>query len=526
MTSPRKSPPSRASSGKVSTRAERNIEWIEKYCRTPEGKHVGKPIVLRDWQKAELRKIYDNPHGTRQAIISLPRKNGKTALISFLLLLHLCGPESKPNSQLYSAAQSRDQAATVFKLAAKVVRQSPELNEAVLIRDTAKELVCAERGTLYAALSAEKSTAHGKSPIFAVHDELGQVKGPVSELYEAVETGMGAHDEPLSIIISTQAPTDNDLLSRLIDNARTGNDPTTTLTVFEAPKDADPFDIETLKACNPAWGDFLNDKEVIRTMEMAKSLPSQEPAFRNLHLNQRVDASNRFVSSTIWQANGGAPDGDWAGCAIYAGLDLSAVNDLTAFTPMAQVNGFWEVRPTFWLPGEGLREKSRADRVPYDVWAAQGFLETAPGPTIEYKYVAERIYEFYADYPSLTVGFDRWGFKHLRPWLLEAGFTDEQIDTVFVEVGQGFQTMSPALRELESALLAKKVKHGDHVVLETCAANAVVTSDPAGNRKLNKAKSAGRIDGMVALAMAFAVAPNISETEGPSVYESRGVLVF
>jgi phage terminase large subunit-like protein len=94
------------------TRAERNIEWVERFCRTPEGKFVGQPIKLRDWQKAELRKIYDNPAGTRQAIISLPRKNGKTALISFLLLLHLCGPEAKPNSQLYSAAQSKDQAAT------------------------------------------------------------------------------------------------------------------------------------------------------------------------------------------------------------------------------------------------------------------------------------------------------------------------------------------------------------------------------------------------------------------------------
>src|SRR5690606_29237759 len=158
------------------TRGERNIAWIEEYCRTPEGRFVGMPIELRDWQKAELRKIYDNPHGTRQAIISLPRKNGKTALIAFLLLLHLCGPEAKPNSQLYSAAQSRDQAATVFKLAAKVIRMSPDLSPVVIIRDTAKELLCPELGTFYAALSADKSTAHGKSPVFAVHDELGQVK--------------------------------------------------------------------------------------------------------------------------------------------------------------------------------------------------------------------------------------------------------------------------------------------------------------------------------------------------------------
>lgn len=118
------------------TRAARNIAWIERYCRVPEGQHVARPIKLRAWQKNELRKIYDNPHGTRRAILSFGRKNGKTALAAFLLLLHLCGPEARSNSQLYSAAQSRDQAAILFSLAAKVVRLSPELSEVVTIRDT------------------------------------------------------------------------------------------------------------------------------------------------------------------------------------------------------------------------------------------------------------------------------------------------------------------------------------------------------------------------------------------------------
>jgi phage terminase large subunit-like protein len=489
------------------TRGERAIQWIEEHCRTPEGKFVGTPIKLRAWQKAELKKIYDNPVGTRQAIISLPRKNGKTALISFLLLLHLCGPEAQPNSQLYSAAQSREQAATVFKLAAKVVRQSPTLNAVIIIRDTAKELLCPELGTFYAALSADKSTAHGKSPIFAVHDELGQVKGPVSELYDAVETGMGAHDAPLSVIISTQAPTDNDLLSRLIDAARTGKDPHTTLTVFEAPADADPFAVKTLKECNPAWGDFLNDKEVIRTMEAAKSLPSQEPSYRNLHLNQRVNQSSPFITKLVWQSCGGPVSDDWGAAEVYSGLDLSSTSDLTAHVPIAFIEDAWEVKPTFWLPGEGLREKARADRVPYDVWHNEGLLQTTPGRAVEYEWVAHQLYAFEQTHNWKQCAFDRWGMKYLRPWLIKAGFTEERIEELFVEFGQGFQSMSPALRDTETAILSGKVRHGDHPVLTMCAANAVVTTDPAGGRKLNKAKAAGRIDGMVALAMAFGVAP-------------------
>jgi phage terminase large subunit-like protein len=81
--------------------------------------------------------------------------------------------------------------------------------------------------------------------------------------------------------------------------------------------------------------------------------------------------------------------------------------------------------------------------------------------------------------------------------------------------------MSPALRDLEAALLGEKVRHGNHPVLTMCAANAVVSTDPAGGRKLNKATAAGRIDGMVSLAMAFGVAP--SEVEPAKVYE---IMVF
>lgn len=512
------------------TRSERNIRWIEDFCHTPDGMYVGKPIRLRDWQKAELRKIYDNPHGTRQAIISLPRKNGKTALISFLLLLHLCGPEAKANSQLYSAAQSRDQAATVFKLAAKVVRQSPDLNPVIVIRDTAKELLCPELGTFYAALSADKSTAHGKSPIFAVHDELGQVKGPTSDLYDAVETGMGAHESPLSIVISTQAPTDNDLLSRLIDKAIDGGDPQTTVTIFSAPMDADPFAVQTLKECNPAWGDFLNDKEVLRKRDEAKALSSQEPSYRNLHLNQRIDMTQPFIARATWDACGGRLH-DWGKAEVFSGLDLSATQDLTAHVPMAWVEDAWEIKPTFWLPGQGLREKSRLDRETYDIWHNQGFLETTPGRAVEYEWVAAQLYEFDQTHNWKKCAFDRWGMKFLRPWLLKAGFTESRLEELFVEFGQGFQSMSPALRDLEAALLARKVRLGEfemdgkvkagHPVLNMCAANAVVTTDPAGGRKLNKAKAAGRIDGLVAMAMAFGVAP--SEIERKAEYK---VLIF
>lgn len=493
--------------GRRLTRGERNIAWIEATCRIPEGRFVGKAVKLTKAQKGWIRAIYDTP--TRMFILSMARKNAKTATAAFLLLLHTCGPEARPNSQLYSAAQSREQAAILFALAAKVVRMSPQLSEYVVIRDTAKQLFCPELGTLYRALSAEASTAYGLSPVFTVHDELGQVKGPRSELYEALETASAAQEAPLSIIISTQAPTDADLLSLLIDDARTGAEPRNKVVLHSAPLDADPFSEETIRLANPHYDEFMNKEEVRRQAADAKRMPSREASYRNLILNQRVEASNPFISRTVWEENGAPPD-ILEGKTVYGGLDLSSVSDLTA---LVLVSDDGDVESTFWLPGEGLAEKARNDRVPYDVWEEDGLLQTTPGRAIEYEYIAHYLRDVFDRYEIRALAFDRYNMRFLKPWLERARFTEEELDR-FVEFGQGFVSMSPAIRELEARLLAKKLKHGKHPVLTMCAANAVAVSDPAGNRKFTKSKTSGRIDGMVALAMAVGVMPNETEHDG------------
>lgn len=514
----------RANRGRARSRGARNIRWIEGFCRVPEGRLVGQPVKLRKWQRDEIKRIYDNPAGTRRAIISFGRKNGKTALSAFLLLLHLCGPEARANSQLFSAAQSRDQAAILFSLAAKTVRMSPELAAVVTIRDTAKQLACQELGTLYRALSAEASTAYGLSPVFIVHDELGQVRGPRSELYEALETATGAQDNPLSIVISTQAPNPTDLLSVLIDDAKGGHDPRVVLSLYTAPDDADPFDRKTIRLANPAFGDFQNADEVLAMAEDARRMPSREPEYRNLILNQRVEMFSPFVSRTVWAACDADVAERFDG-PVYGGLDLSAVSDLTAKVYVSPVDGVWHVKPTFWLPGEGLAEKARVDRTPYDLWAKQGHLRTTPGKTIQYEFVAQTLWDDCQRMDVRKIAFDRWNWRFLKPWLLKAGFTEDQLEgdsAIFEPMGQGYQSMSPALRDLESALLEREIAHGGHPVLETCARNAVVTADPAGNRKLDKAKATGRIDGMVALAMAMSVAGSYEEPAdtGPSFWET------
>jgi phage terminase large subunit-like protein len=530
LTKKRKSPSSAGALGKpkkrkVETRGERNCRWIEANCRIPEGRDVGKPVKLRPWQRTEICRIYDNQSGTRRAIISFGRKNGKTALAAFLLLLHLCGPEARANSQLFSAAQSRDQASILFSLAAKVVRLSPDLSPFVVIRDTAKQLACHELGTLYRALSAEASTAFGLSPVFIVHDELGQVKGPRSELYEALETATAAQEEPLSIIISTQAPTDADLLSVLIDDAVAGHDPRVVVSLYTAPIDAAAFSDEAIKAANPAFGDFQNADEVRAMAQDAKRMKSREPEYRNLILNQRVEMRSPFISRSLWTSCAGQQSPNFSGCTVYGGLDLSSVNDLTALVLIAEIDGKWHAKSRFWLPEDGLAEKSRHDRVPYDKWAADGFLQTVPGASVDYDYVAQEMSELFVELDIGAIAFDRWGWKYFKPALQRARMDEADLEK-FIEFGQGFQSMTPAMRETESLILNDRFRHDCNPVLTMCAANAVVQTDTQQNRKLTKAKSHGRIDGMVALVMAIGSAPTPVEGKidmdallaGPAVF--------
>jgi phage terminase large subunit-like protein len=387
-----------------------------------------------------------------------------------------------------------------------MVRMNADLSRAVSIRESAKMLVCVELGTSYRALSADATTALGLSPSFVIHDELGAVIGSRSSLYEAMETATAAQEDPLSIIISTQAPSDKDLLSVLIDDALSGADLRTTVALYTAPKSLDPFSEEAIAAANPALNTFMNKREVLQMANDAQRMPSREMEYRRFILNQRVEVATPFVPVSVWDSCRGSVVPLDELSVLYGGLDLSAVNDLTAFVLIGRKDGRWHVHCRFWLPVEGLREKAMADRVPYDVWHTQGHLHVSPGRTVSYEHVAHELRQLFRQHNIQMVAFDRWNFKHLKPWLLKAGFTERMITERFQEFGQGTQSMSPALRDLEAALLDRQLVH-NNPVLSMCVTHTVIRTDSAGNRAPDKRKSTHRIDGAVALLMALAMAP-------------------
>lgn len=500
------------------TRAEAVIQFVERYCLTPDGEHVGKPLKLAEFQKRFIRDVYDNPAGTRRAYLSIARKNGKSGLIAGLLLAHLVGPEARLNSQIVSGAMSRDQAALVFNLAAKMVQLSPKLSKLVRIVPSSKRLIGLPMNTEYRALAADGRTAHGLSPVLAILDEVGQVRGPQSDFIDAITTSQGAHAEPLLIAISTQAATDADLFSVWLDDAAQSGDPRIVSHVYAAPEGCDLLDESAWRAANPALGLFRSLDDLREQMVQAQRMPSMENSARNLLLNQRVSTDAPFVSPDVWKACGTVPkpfDGP-----VFAGLDLSARNDLTALVLVGKVAGVWQVQPHFWTPAQGLVERSRRDRAPYDVWARQGFLRTTPGASVDYEHVAADMAEILAGLDVHAIAFDRWRIDLLKKELDRIGLA-----LPLVPWGQGYKDMAPALDALEAELLNARIAHGMHPVLTMCAANATTTKDPAGGRKLDKSRSTGRIDGMQALAMAIGIAQT---ADAPPVdpYATRGLLIL
>lgn len=490
------------------TRGERVIAFIERYCIVSEGDLIGKPIRLEPFQKKFFLDVYDNPHGTRRAYLSIARKNAKTATIACLLLAHICGPEAVLNSRIISGAMSRDQAAEVYNYASKMIQLSPELSRVTRIVPSSKRLIGLARNVEYQAASADGRTAHGKSPIIAILDEVGQIRGPTSDFVDAIVTAQGAYENAMMFAISTQAPNDNDLFSIWLDDAKESKDPRIVSHVYEAPKECELQDRTGWYAANPALGIFRSLKDVEEQADRAARMPSFEPTFRNLVLNQRVEMAAPFISKGVWLLNSmEADDSVFYRVPVYVGLDLSAKNDLTAMVAIA-FEEKWHVKPIFWTPEKGLRDRAKRDRAPYDIWADQGFIRALPSASIEYDAVAREIVEALDGMNVVAVAYDRWRFD-----LLKKEFDKLGVELPLQPFGQGFKDMAPAIDSLETILLNEKMAHSAHPVLTMCMANAKIEQDAAGNRKLNKQKATGRIDGAVALAMAVGVTPQTS-TEG------------
>lgn len=498
------------------TRAERNMRFAETYLKVPEGDLVGQPIRLLPFQEAFFYAVFDNPYGTRRAILSMARKGSKTVTCAMILLAYICGPEAINNSMCCSGALSRDQAALVFQHMSKFINLSPELSKLTRIIPSKKMIIGLARNVEYQALARDGGRAMGRSDIVILGDEWGQIKGASDPFVEALTSSQGAYgDKALQIIISTQAPSDADMLSQWIDDAERSDDNKIVCHVYRADEGCDLLDREQWKKANPALGIFRSEKDLEEQLAQAARLPSMEASVRNLLLNQRISLEKLWLAPGPWKQCNGLPDDDvFRRCTVSMGLDLSARVDLTAAVLAAQdESGVVHLKPYVFTPLEGLRDRAQRDRAPYEEWVRAGFLIGVPGASVDYDYVAQWLRNELDDQQiqPASVCFDRWRINIFQKACADVGafpFAE------WVAIGQGFRDISPRMESFEAKLLAGAIRHGSHPLLNMAASNAIAVGDPAGNRKVDKSKSTQRIDPIVAAIMALhQVSEGSSEVE-------------
>lgn len=480
--------------------------------KVPAGKMVAKPLRLRKFQMELIRDIYnprrpDRLRKRRQAILSVGRRNGKTLMAAVIILVHLVGPAKRANSVLASAATTRKQAGIVYRYVENMIKVNPTLMKHLKIVSSTKHIINRKDGSFYSAIAAEAGGQFGEGLDLVVYDEMAQAKN--SALYDVLMTSLGSQVEPLMVIISTQAPTDDHILSELIDyglKVKDGEikDDTFTVHLYAADPDCDLMDKTQWRKANPALGDYRDDEEFATAMARAVNVPSLESRLRNLYLNQRVQAKAPFLSPSVWKRGETAFDPAifYDGRPVYGGLDLSFRTDLSALV-LACEDDEQDIALMCraWTPDDTLDDRALRDRAPYRVWADREFLIPVPGEVLDYDFLAQDVADVAAVCPIAKINYDHW-----RIDVLKQSFARMGVAVPLQGFGQGFKSMSPAIEMFEQLALDGKIKHGGNPLLRWCISNSVITMDPAGNRKLDKSKSFGRIDVAVAAVMAVAAA--------------------
>jgi phage terminase large subunit-like protein len=501
-------------------RVERVIQFIETFCLVTEGPHVGQPMKLREWQKEFIRDVYgptreNNLRLIRQAIFSMPKKNGKTGLMAPLLLVHFVGPESEPNGEIYSAANDRLQASIIFDAVKALIEVNPTLasiidifaNKTMIVKPSSGLKRC--QGSKFRALSADASTKQGFKPSLIIYDELGEA--PNAKLLTALRYGFASRKEPLFVAISTQSHDPQHPMSILIDDGLTGQDPTTACHLYAAPDDAAIDDREVWFGCNPALGDFRDLGDFEAQAGRAARLPSEEQGFRLYLYNQRVSMHASLIPQKLWKR--AADDFEIEEKAeVYLALDQSGRFDLTALSILTVEPDFGTTEKPlrtstlFWKPADLLREHSNRDGFDYVAQHIQGNLRTSPKESIDPMVTALAVVELATKYRVKALAYDRWKIDEFLRCLDHLQF-EAQIgpgDGLRLEPwGQGYRDMDVAVNALQAAITDDRLRHDDNPIQNFCVSNAITTQDPTGARKLDKSKSRFRIDGAVTLAMAL-----------------------
>ncbi len=505
------------------------IQFIELLKHT-KGKFHGQPFKLLDWQHSIIWDVYGtvDDRGLRQyqyVYLEVPKKNGKTELAAAAGVYHTYA-DGEIKGEVYGCAADRAQASLAFDVAVDMIDQCPALKKRTKYRASQKRLEDKITGTFYQVLSAEAFTKHGLNASAVIFDELHAQ--PNRELWDVMTFGAGdARAQPIWWIITT-AGDDPDRTSigwEVHEYARKVlegeiNDPRWYVRIYGLPENEDPWNEENWYKANPSLGHTIEIEKVRQAALAARNDPAQERLFRWLRLNQWVSTKQvGWQPLTLWDETNGKWDlSEMIGKRCYIGLDLSSTYDITAacilFPPQDGTEG-WRAIFEAWIPEDNMKERVKRDHVPYDRWVNQKYLHATPGNVIDYDFVKARLLALNKQYDLQVIATDPWNSRMLTQEL-------QKEDIEVVEIPQTMAQMSPAMKEIERLMKAGQMTHEVNPVARWCWGNVNVAVDGNGNIKPMKNKSTDRIDLIVAMINAMAIAMKMEEYE-VSVYETRGI---
>lgn len=503
--------------------AARAIGYFRDVLRLNGGEYEGKPYDLLDWQGFIVGSLFgwigaDGYRRFRTGYVETAKGSGKSPLAAGIGLYGLTA-DGEIGAEVYAAATKKDQAMILFRDAVAMVDHSPELGARITKSGTGLNvwnLAWLERRSFFRPIASDDGQS-GPRPHFSLLDEVHEHKdGYVVEMLKA---GQKSRRQPLLFMI-TNSGTDkrtvcwdyHDYGAKVC--AGTMQDDTFFAYICALDEGDDPFkDKSCWPKANPSLRFGLpGDRYLREQVAQARGMPSKESIVRRLNFCQWVESASPWISGEVWF---GCEDKEFdrselIGRRCWGGLDLGSTQDLTAlvlqFEP-TEDDPVWRQLEWFWLPGDGLHDKADKDRVPYIAWRDAGHLEALPGRAVNKLAVAKKCAEIASLYDLQAINYDRWRIEDLKMICDQEG-----ISLPLVPFGQGFKDMAPAVDEYERRLLDRQVKHSGNPVMTWCAANAVVVTDPAGNRKVAKEKATGRVDGIVAAIMATGSSMACTET--------------
>ncbi len=503
------------------------IGFFQDVLKLNGGEYEGKPFNLLGWQTFVVGSVFGwlGPDGSRRfrvAYVETAKGSGKSPLAAGIGMKGLVS-DAEPRAEIYSAAVKKDQAQILFRDAVAMVDQSPELSKRLTKSGTGERcwnLAYLSAGSFFRPISSDDGQS-GPRPHIALIDEIHEHK--TNNVIEIMRAGTKGRKQALIFMIT---------------NAGSGNagpcwayheygiqvasgdriDDAFFPFICSLDEEDDPFEDE---ACWPKANPSLQEaglpggKYIREQVTEAKGMPSKEAIVRRLNFCQWTGAESPWLSQEIWKrAYQTFELEELRGRRAVCGLDLSSTTDLTGMVFMVEPEEEgepWKVVPFAWLPDVDLDKKSADDlrSDSYVVWKARGFLQTTPGRAISKRIILQKLSAMCDFFEVIACAYDRWRIEDLIAMAADDGISIP----VMKPFGQGYKDMTPAIETFESMLLNGQIVHNNHPVMNMCAGNAVTDSDGAGNRKLEKSRSHGRIDLIVCAVMACGIINSEIEKE-------------